>query len=169
MPVQTETQNNKNSDDAKCDSDHCAKPSGRLLRPGGGGKAPLAKKIPDTHAQMKRRCQHAHDKEREVPWVLHVLCDVRIRRLPMRKPPLRVEMPSNVGKRDQSRVALRSVKPIPDPGVRGPVGFAPPPNDNAIAAMKKHRQKNGAPLHDQAEWNRLQLLRNSIVFFRTHK
>src|SRR6266404_9066807 len=158
MPVWPETQNNKNSNNAKCNSDQRAKPPSRLLRPGRGGQAPLAKKIPDAYAQMKRRRQHAHDKERQVPWVFHVLRDVRIRRLPMRKPPLRVEMPSNVGKRDQSRVALRGVKPIPYPGVRGDVGLAPPPNVNAVAAVKKHRQKNRAPLHDQPERNRLQLL-----------
>src|SRR6266849_9300620 len=136
MPVQPESENNQNPDNAKCNSDHRAKPSGRSLRPGGGGQAPLTKKIPDAHAQMKRRRQHAHDKKCEVPGVSHVLRHVCIRRLPMRKPPLRIEMPSNVGKRDPSRVALRSVKPIPYPGVRRHVGFAPPPNGNAVAAMK---------------------------------
>src|SRR5882724_12017186 len=50
MPVQPEAENNQNSDNAKCNSDHRAEPPGRLLRPGGRGQAPLAKKIPDAHA-----------------------------------------------------------------------------------------------------------------------
>src|SRR5229473_1612473 len=78
-------------------------------------------------------------------------------------------MPANIRKRDDARVSLRRVQPVPYPGIRRDIRFSAQPDVNAVSAMKQHRQKNRSPFHDQAERNRLQLLRYGVVFLCTHQ
>src|SRR5260370_40671946 len=85
----------------------------------------------------------------------------------MREPALRVKMPADVRKRDDARVSLRGVEPIPYPRIRRNVRFAAQPNVNTVAAMEKHGKKNGSPFHDQAERNGLKLFRRRVVLLST--
>src|SRR5216683_6417460 len=169
MPVESETNNNQNADDAKRHSNKRAKASRRLLRLHSGRQPPLAQEIPDARAEMKRRSEDSYDKKGQVPRILHVFRNVRIRRSAMREPALRVKMPANVRKRDDARVSLRRVEPIPYPRIRRDIGFAAQPNVNAIAAVKKHGKKNSSPFHNQAERNGLQFLRSCVVFLRAYE
>src|SRR5260370_3322900 len=150
MPIESETKNDQDTDDAERTSHERAKPSCRLLRLDGGRTPPLAQEIPDAHAEMERRSEHSDDKEREVPGIPHILGDVCICRPAMREPALRVKMPADVRKRDDASVPLRRVEPIPYPGIRRDVRFAAQPNVNTVAAMEKHGKKNGPPFHDHA-------------------
>src|SRR6267378_717794 len=117
MPIEPETNNNQNSNDAERNSHKRAKSSRGLLRLDGGCEPPLAQKSPDAYAEMERRGQHTDDKKGQVPRILHVLRDVRIRRSATREPALRVKLPANIRKRDDARIPLRNVEPIPYPWV----------------------------------------------------
>src|SRR3984893_3897487 len=163
MPIEPETKNDQDSDYAERNSYKRAKSSRRLLRLDGGRQPPLAQEIPDAHTEMERRGEHPHDKEREVPRILHVHGDAFVSRCAMREPALGVKMPANIRKRDQARVSLRQVEPIPYPRVRRNVRSAAQPNVNPIAAVKEHWQKNAYPFHEQPERNGLKVLRSRIV------
>src|SRR6266851_955276 len=117
MPIESETNNNKDSDDAERNSYKSAKSSCRLLRLDGGRQPPLAEEIPDARAEMERRGEHADDKKGQIPRILHVLGDVCIRRPAMSEPALRVKMPADIRKRDDACVSLRRVQPIPYPRI----------------------------------------------------
>src|SRR5713101_2923919 len=145
MPVESETNNNQNADDAKRHSNKRAKAARRLLRLHSGRQPPLAQEIPDARAEMKRRSEHADNKKRQVPRILHVFRNVRIRRSAMREPALRVKMPANVRKRDDARVSLRRVQPVPYPGIRRDIRFSAQPDVNPVSTVKQHRQKNRSP------------------------
>src|SRR2546429_9902944 len=67
MPIESETKNDQDSDYAERNANKRAKSPGRLLRLDGGRQPPLAQEIPDAHAEVERRSEHPHDKEREVP------------------------------------------------------------------------------------------------------
>src|SRR5258708_13239391 len=138
MPIESETNDNQNPDAAERNSHERANSSCRLLRLDGGRQPPLAQEIPDAHTEMERRSEHSDDKEREVPGIPHVLGDVCICRPAMREPALRVKMPADVRKRDDARVSLRGVDPIPYPRIPRTVRFAAQPNINAISTMEKH-------------------------------
>src|SRR5712692_3269945 len=84
----------------------------------------------------------------------------------MSEPALRVEVPANVNKRDQARIALQRVQPIFHPWILRDVGLALQPDVNSVATVKQHGEKYRAPLDDQAEWNRLQVLRYLVVLLR---
>src|SRR5882762_8153664 len=163
MPIESETKNDQNSDYAERDSYKRAKSSRRLLRLDSGRQPPLAQEIPDAHTEMERRGEHPHDKEREVPRILHVHGDAFVSRCAMREPALGVEMPANIRKRDQTRVSLRHVEPIPYPRILRNVRFAAQPDVNPVTAVKEHRQKNASPFQNQAERNGLQFLRSRVV------
>src|ERR1700731_4852410 len=163
MPIEPETNDNQNSDYAERHSHKRAKSSCSLLPLDRGPQPPLAQEIPDAHTEMERRTEHPRDKERELPRILHVHGDAFVSRRAMGKPALGVQMPANICKRDQARVALRQVEPIPYPRIRRNVRFAAQPNVNPVAAVKEHRQKNASPFHDQPERNGLKVLRSRIV------
>src|SRR6266850_3958502 len=103
MPIESETKNDQDPDDTERNSNKCAKAPRRLLRLDGSRQPPLAQEIPDAHAEMERRGEHADDKKGQVPRIPHVLGHVCIRRPAMREPALRVKMPANIRKRDQAR------------------------------------------------------------------
>jgi hypothetical protein len=67
MPIQAKTENYQNSDNTEYYSDQNAQLAGGTLRPSSSRKAPLAKKIPDAHAQVKGRSQHTNDEKCEIP------------------------------------------------------------------------------------------------------
>src|SRR5713226_10694873 len=113
MPIVSETNNNQDPDDAERHSHQRAKAPCCLLRLDGRSQTPLAQEIPDSCAEMKRGSQHANDEKHQVPGILHVLSNVRIRRPAVREPSLRVKMPANIRKRDDARVSLRCVQTIP--------------------------------------------------------
>ena len=115
---------------------------------------------------MERRGEYANDKERQVPRILHVLRDVCVRRSAMREPPFGVKVPPDVSERDQARVALQRVQPVPYPRIVGHVRFSSQPYPNAVTAVEQHGKKNRSPFHDQTERNRLQLLRDVVVSLR---
>src|SRR5260370_27935212 len=117
MPIESETKNNQDPNDAECHSNQRAEAPRRLLRLDGRREPPLANEIPGARAEMKRRSEHANDKKRQVPRILHVLGHVGIRRPAMREPAFRVKMPADIRKRDDARVPLRRVKPISYPGI----------------------------------------------------
>src|SRR5213595_3492376 len=87
----------------------------------------------------------------------------------MREPALGIKMPANIGERDDARVSLGQVEPIPHPRIRRHVRLAAQPNVNAVAAMEQQGKKNASPFHDQAERNGFKLLRSRVVFLRTYK
>src|SRR5260370_22470294 len=118
MPIKSKTQNNQNSNEAERNSNQRAKASRCLLRPDRGRQPPFAQEIPDTHTEMERGGQHANEKKSQVPRILHVLGDVCVRRPAVREPALRVKMPADIHKGDQSRVSLRRVEPVPYPRIR---------------------------------------------------
>src|SRR5260370_38152587 len=117
MPIESETKNNQDPSDAECPANQGAEAPRRLLRLDGRCEPPFADEIPDAHAEMERRSEHANDKKRQVPRILHVFSHVGIRRPAMREPAFRVKMPADIRKRDDARVSLRSVEPIPYPGI----------------------------------------------------
>src|SRR5260370_7697531 len=102
MPIEPETKNDQDTDDAERNSHERAKSSGRLLRLDGGRQPPLAQEIPDAHTQMERRSEHPYDKEREVPRIPHVLGDVSICRPPIPEPPLPLKMPADLPQHDDA-------------------------------------------------------------------
>src|SRR5207253_10917872 len=91
MPIESETKNDQDSDYAERNANKRAKSPGRLLRLDGGRQPPLAQEIPDTHAEVERRSEHPHDKEPEIPRILHVHGDAFVSRCAMREPALGVE------------------------------------------------------------------------------
>src|SRR5713226_9973475 len=117
MPIESKTNNNQDPDYAECHSHKRAESPRRPLRFDGGGQAPLAKEIPDARAEMERRSEHADDEKHQVPRVLHVFGHVGIRGPAMREPALGVKMPANIRKRDDARVSLRGIKPVPYPRI----------------------------------------------------
>src|SRR5258708_37240209 len=124
MPIEAETKNDQDPDDAERNSHKRAKSSCRLLRLDGGRQPPLAQEIPDAHTEMERRSEHPYDKEREVPRIPHILGDVCICRPAMREPALRVKMPADVRKRDDAGVSLLGVRLLDSPRIRLNVRFA---------------------------------------------
>src|SRR5258708_5157375 len=117
MPIKSETNNNQDSDDAERNSYKSAKSSCRLLRLDGGRQPPLAEEIPDAHAEMERRGEHADEKKGQIPRFLQFLGPVPIRHPARRDPGLRVKIPANIRKRDDACVSLRRVQPIPYPRI----------------------------------------------------
>src|SRR5260370_11644023 len=105
MPIEPETKNDQDTDDAERNSHERAKSSCRLLRLDGGRQPPLAQEIPDAHTEMERRSEHPYDKEREVPGIPHVLGAVCICLPAIREPARRVKMPADVRTGDDARVS----------------------------------------------------------------
>src|ERR1700674_4374753 len=137
MPVQPETENDQDADNAKRESNYHTQSASRALRLHCRRQAPLAEKIPDAHAEMKRRGKNPHDHERKRIRTLQELLNVRVGGFPVGEPALGIEMPADVDERDQARVTLRGVEPVRNPRIRGYIRLSAQPDVNAVAAMKE--------------------------------
>src|SRR5262249_53833270 len=78
-------------------------------------------------------------------------------------------MPANIGERNQARVPLKRVKPVPHPRIGRHVRFSAQPDVNAVNAVEQNRQKDRAPFDKWAKRNRLQLARHFVVPLRAYQ
>ena len=100
MPVQPKAQNDEHADDTEGYSNQHAQLPRGTLRTLGRGESPFAEEIPDPDAKVKRGSQHAHHKKCQIPRISQIALNGCVGRRAVRQPPLRVEVPSDVGERD---------------------------------------------------------------------
>src|SRR5580704_3131856 len=100
MPVQPKAQNDEHADDTENYSNKNAELPRGTLRAYGRGEPPFAEEIPDPDAKVKRRSQHAYHKKSQIPWISQIALNGCVGRRAVRQPPLRVQVPSDVGERD---------------------------------------------------------------------
>ena len=164
MPVQAEAEQDKDTDNTKGKSDDHAKTANGALSGHGRRQPPLTGEIPDAHAEMEGRGEDADGhKEKEIR-IGEIVLDVEVGGLAMGEPSLGVEMPADVEKSDEAGVALKGVKPVLHPGIRGDVGLAAKPDVNAIAAVVEHGKKNEGPFNKGTEGDGLELAGDVVIF-----
>ena len=81
----------------------------------------------------------------------------------MRQPPLCIQMPPNIGERNQAGVPLQREQPILDPGIFRNIRLAAQPDVYAVAAVIQNGQENERPLDENAKRDRLQSLGSLVV------
>ena len=79
MPVQSKAQNNQDAHKTKHHADHYAQLPRGALRPCRRRQSPLAQKIPNAYAKVKRRRHNSYDHECQRPRVRQLLRNFRVR------------------------------------------------------------------------------------------
>ena len=121
MPIETETDEDQQADEAEGKGDSHAEMPGGALGFNGGGESPLAEEIPDADAEMEGGSENSDGGEEEKVRVREKLFDFGVGGFAVREPALGVEMPGDVSEGDQTGVALGSVQPVPYPWIGGDV------------------------------------------------
>ena len=132
----------------------------------GGGKSPLAKKIPDAHAQMKRRGEHTNHEKREIPRIWQIIGDRCVGGTAVGDPALGVKVPADINEGHEPGPTLQGVEPVAHPRILRNVRLAAQPDINAVTAVIQNGQKNKHPFHKNSVRNGLQILGSLIVFLR---
>jgi len=164
MPIETETDEDQDTNETECEGDEHAELTGGALGFDGGGKSPLTQEIPDADAKMEGRGENADGSEEEEIRIGEKVFDFGVSGFAVGEPALSVKMPGDVGKGDETGVALGGVEPVPYPGIRGNVGLAADPDVDAVAGMVEHGEKDESPFDEGAERDGLEFGGNLIIF-----
>src|SRR5262245_37410743 len=111
MPVKAKADQDQSPDDTEGDANEHSQPPGGMLCTGRSRQSPLAEKIPDANAQVKRRTQYPNYKKREVKRIEHVCANRVICRAAAGQQALGIEMPTDENKSDKARVPLERIHP----------------------------------------------------------
>ena len=164
MPVVIEAGDDEQARDRECDANGGAEPAEGALRADADSDAPLAGKIPEAVAEMKGRRDDSDYVECKIVGILHRVGDIGIGGHAAGGEALDPDMPADEEEGDDAAPALQDVEPVGHPGVAESVGFALPPNIEAVETVEKDGKPDAQGFDEQAPRDGLEIGRSFVVF-----
>ena len=169
MPVVNEAGNNQQANHTENDADERAEPTGGTLRTRRDGDSPLAAKIKQSIAEMERSREDSDHVKRGVVRIREVMRDAGKSRSPVRGEALDPHVPNDVREERDAGPALQDVHPVRHPRMAQNVGFAAPPNIQAVASVKCDGQPDEKKFDGNAPRNLFEARGGGVIPFGADK
>ena len=164
MPVVIEAGDDKKARDGETKANGGAEPAEGALRADAYRDAPRAGEIPEAVAAMEGRRDDSDYVKCQIVGILHGGVDIGVGGHAAGGEALGPDVPADEEEGDDAAPALQDVEPVGHPGVTEGIGFALPPDVEAVEAVKEDGEPDAQGFDEQAPGDGLQIGGSFVVF-----